>query len=213
MVAQLGTTIRHVGTAGSNRVEPPTGPSLPGRLSHARSANGLAAKASESRRTIPGSRRGHLENSQFAEGIGLFRVPAMGLRLSPGRDPDSPRNRRERRPRDGRFTHESTLAAGPDGKRTSDQRVEGSNLSGRASSWLRFASTVRFSPLTRCVKPPVMRVRFPHGLSVESDARDLSLAESYAHGLRSQMRGNGPYPAPRSARGQGRDDASRRSHH
>jgi hypothetical protein len=70
---------------------------------------------------------------------------------------------------------------------TSDQMVGGSNPSGRASSWLRFAPTVRFSPLTRLVKPPGMRVRFPLGLSVESDARDLSLAESCARDLRSQM--------------------------
>jgi hypothetical protein len=65
--------------------------------------------------------------------------------------------------------------------------VLNSDTSGRATSWLRFDSAFRFSPLTRFVKPPGMRVRFPLGLSVESDARDLSLAESDVHGLRSQM--------------------------
>jgi hypothetical protein len=81
----------------------------------------------------PESRRGHLKEDDSDEGIGLFQVHAMGPRLSPRRDPDSPRNRRKRRPRDGRSTHESTLAARPDGNRTSDQMVGGSNPSGRAT--------------------------------------------------------------------------------
>ncbi len=72
------------------------------------------------------------EESEPAEGIGLFQVSTMGPRLSPGRDPDSPWNRPNRRRQERRSTHESTLAARPDGKRTSDQRVGGSNPSGRA---------------------------------------------------------------------------------
>jgi len=81
------------------------------------------------------------------------------------------------------------------------------------------------------------------GRTIESDARDLSTTESDARGSWSQMPGcfvclqicldrqcpdatsdrqsaggalswdNGPCPAPRSARRQGMDDASRRSHH
>ena len=39
----------------------------------------------------------------------------------------------------------------------------------------------------RAVKSPGMRVRFSLGRSAESGARDLSFAESCAHGLRSQV--------------------------
>jgi hypothetical protein len=41
----------------------------------------------------PASRRGHLKDDDADEGIGLFQVHAMGWRLFPGREPDSPRNR------------------------------------------------------------------------------------------------------------------------
>src|ERR1035437_781868 len=81
----------------------------------------------------PECRRGHLKDFDSDAGIGLFQVHAMGSRLSPERDPDSPRNRRKRRPRNGRSTHESTVAAHPDGNLTSDQVVGGSNPSGRAT--------------------------------------------------------------------------------
>ncbi len=68
------------------------------------------------------------------KGIGLFQVHAMGPRLSPGREPDSPGNRPNRRRQARRSTHESALQQRLDGKRTSDQMVGGSTLSGRASS-------------------------------------------------------------------------------
>lgn len=42
----------------------------------------------------------------------------------------------------------------------------------------------RLSTATRLVESPRLRVRIPPGRSVESDARDLTLAESDAHGLR-----------------------------
>ena len=60
-----------VATVGVTPVEPPTGLSLLGRRCHARSAAGLAAKAS-SRRTIPKSHRGHLKEADADKGIGLL---------------------------------------------------------------------------------------------------------------------------------------------
>ena len=94
---------------------------------------GSTAKGSESRRIIQ-LYSWASEGRRTPAGIGLFWVSTMGRILSPGRDPDSPRNRRKRRLHEGRSTHESTPAAHPDGNRTSDQRVGGSNPSGRAKT-------------------------------------------------------------------------------
>jgi hypothetical protein len=64
------------------------------------------------------------------------------------------------------FVHSQriSLAARPDGKRISEKRVEGSSPPGRE-----FLASIpvhlRFSPLTRCVRRPGMRGRFPLGLS------------------------------------------------
>ena len=113
----------------------------------------------------------------------------MGSRLSLGWDPDSPRNRRNRRRHERRSTHESALRQRLDGNRTSDQMVGGSNPSGRATSRPRFLADAPLSTAISSVEFSRLRVWFPLGRPVESGARDLSFAESCALGLRSQMPG------------------------
>jgi hypothetical protein len=114
----------------------------------------------------PESGRGHLKEDDFDKGIGLFEIHAMGLRLSPVRDPDSPRNRENGVLANGRSTHESIPSARPDGKRTSDQRVGGSNPSGRAT----LSSGLPEPDPRRGVKRPVFRVASPTTADV-SDAQ------------------------------------------
>jgi len=82
---------------------------------HAPSADRLAGEGVSVEAYNPASRRGHLKDDDADEGIGLFEVHTMGWRLSPGREPDSPRNRRRRSLTGPLSTHESALAAAPTG--------------------------------------------------------------------------------------------------
>ena len=71
----------------------------------------------------PASRRGHLKEDDADEGIGLFQVEAMGWRLSPGWDPDSPQKSLRTASARSSPKHELTLPRLSDGNRTSDQRL------------------------------------------------------------------------------------------
>ena len=115
------------------------------------------------------SRRGHQEKARFRQGHrtlsglrdGTKTLYGVGSRLTP--------ESTKRRPRDGRSKHESTRSALPDGNRTSDQMVGGSNPSGRATLYsglrepdprrgvkhLVFMSGVAGD--SRCVRCPVRR--------------------------------------------------------